>query len=632
MALTAALAEEHYDSLIGKLENQDVITHSYPIAGVTTQQNCDNSVGLDYFGFLKDVEKKKTRVYAFFDLVQPWQEPDGFKLDDWVELIKKKGNQKVMELPDGLRPAEPLPNGATMSIVVVPARGENPPSLLKYIVVLKPITGAQALRLVVGKCLCSPWRPDTLGSKKAVMSLLCRLEGKRWLYASLKERQIAEVKSSSKSSWEPSAAELAAGMAFINSKAKYLGISDNQQFLWVLTNVRDPASPIYGWPEGKVEKACANLARGKSQADYETFYPLCIMDLKRVWYTKILPLVVPYLASFGLLVAGAAGKGKTQVAKMLAKALGTWRIESNSELMDFVSGWRRGSQIDVFRDTPGTLWEGILLDDPHPGIDCLCVELLKAFLDVGESSLCDARYTPAKFEKNQFRTILCNDWKADLEPSAHSEVNDEKFQAMIGPVFGSVPEAHKMAVLKRAVTVVAGNNAVYVRLPSQHTGQKIHVFREDGVADDWLSPTNKKALAAYRDGREVEYDGFGANVKRQQELIHQWMLNPIAPDAHAEPDAQEHESRWRDAWQLTAEEAEAMIKKLQDENAALKQQEAMVKELQRENAALKQQLELLDGVEKRRKQPNHSLDDPDAAPEMEMSPEDDEMEELPPDE
>ena len=75
-----------------------------------------------------------------------------------------------------------------------------------------------------------------------------------------------------------------------------------------------------------------------------------------------------------------------------------------------------------------------------------------------------------------------------------------------------------------------------------------------------------------------------------------------------------------------------MIKKLQDENAALKQQGGMVKELQHENAALKQQLELLDGVEKRRKQPNHTLDDPDAAPEMEMSPEDDEMEELPPEE
>ena len=156
IALTPASAEERYDSLTRELESQDLITLSYPIAGETTQENCDRSVGLDHFGFLKEVEKNSSRVYAFFDLAQPWQAPQGFNLDEWVDLIKKNGNQKVMELPDGLRPAEPLPNGATMSVALVPARGENPPSLLKCIVLLKPITGAQALHFVVGKCLCFP--------------------------------------------------------------------------------------------------------------------------------------------------------------------------------------------------------------------------------------------------------------------------------------------------------------------------------------------------------------------------------------------------------------------------------------------------------------------------------------------
>ena len=86
---------------------------------------------------------------------------------------------------------------------------------------------------------------------------------------------------------------------------------------------------------------------------------------------------------------------------------------------------------------------------------------------------------------------------------------------MIQPAFGCAPPAHKMAVLKRAVTIVAGNNAVYVRLPSEKLEQSIHAFWEDAVAEDWLASTHKKALSAYREGREIEYEGFSDNIERE---------------------------------------------------------------------------------------------------------------------
>ena len=91
------------------------------------------------------------------------------------------------------------------------------------------------------------------------------------------------------------------------------------------------------------------MQKNKSQADPEYFFPLTVMALKAVRYTKILPKIVPFLLSHGLFIAGRPGVGKTQVAKILAMAFGRWRAQTTPG----DAGWRRGSQIDVFTQSIG---------------------------------------------------------------------------------------------------------------------------------------------------------------------------------------------------------------------------------------------------------------------------------------
>lgn len=309
------------------------------------------------------------------------------------------------------------------------------------------------------------------------------------------EKRVKEV-------WEPTPTEIDAGIEFININAP-MGNSKNQQLSWILKEIRKEASPIFKWPIGTVKEAAVNKMKNKSQADPETFFPMCIFDLQDVFVAKILPLIVPKLLSCGLFVLGHAGVGKTQLAKILAMAMGRyWKNKKNLEAA--MPGWRRGTMMDVFRETPGQLCEAILLDDPKPSVPNLDAETLKSFLDVGEDGHGDSRYTPAKFCRNQLRCILCNDWDNDAEPQeAWAGIPEEDFMKMMEPALRGAHGDHRQAILKRAVVIIAGHRAVYIRLPSESANQPIHVFCDDAVGLDWLTPDNKSFLNAYRLGEQV---------------------------------------------------------------------------------------------------------------------------------
>ena len=599
--MNSSTVEAYFDTLVEASPESNVDCRSYPRASV--REHTEDSVTIEHLIHLPAFEKKR-RVYTIFDIFE-WDGPelveDGqapvYPNVDFTQHaadITTHGVKKCMELPEGLKPASALPAGAAMSIVVCSPHDGRKRWVVKHIAFKQPVAASAAEALLVGSGKLVPYRANTAGMKKAAYMLLNQLDGTRMLYFNVvakadsqSQRSAAPALARGSSKWDNlSVDEIYEGMEYINKHAKNLTDGNNARYQWVLTKIRDPESPICGWPEVKVEKAINNLQKFKAMADAEVFFPLNIMDLKPTWCNQILPLIVPLLASFGLFILGAAGVGKTQLAKILAMAFGRWRSTKVEDASMMVLGWRRGSSIDVFRETPGTLLEAILFDDPVPGIDCLSVELLKSFLDVGENTLCDARYTPAKFVRNQLRVLLCNNWDATAEPQALMQCNDEQtFMKMIQPAIGYVPHAHKMAVLKRSVTIVAGARGVYVRLPSEHVGQPIHVFRDDDVAADWLKSEHKAALNDYREGREVKYDGFVQNVEREQALMEQWMSSPGGASAEMMC-----EERWRQEWELTQEEA------LAKENADLR---AKIDELVRANQDLQRQLAEVQPVRRR---------------------------------
>ena len=136
---------------------------------------------------------------------------------------------------------------------------------------------------------------------------------------------------------------------------------------------------------------------------------------------------------------------------------------------------------DVFRQKPGEVQEGICMDDPTlPKID---IEDIKSYGDSGYHGHNDARYNPPKWAKNQLHTLNSNSWVERGEPPLTAELKapHDKFMDMVGSTFGHVADSHKMGAFKRYVSLVIGNNALYVRLPSERKDVPIYRFAEEDV-------------------------------------------------------------------------------------------------------------------------------------------------------
>ena len=221
--------------------------------------------------------------------------------------------------------------------------------------------------------------------KVAFLHMLSQVPGQHWLRQGLQakpQKAPALCKPDGDSKWNPDEEDLRVGIQHINQYAP-LSNSKNEQYLWVLLNVRrDPESPLHGWPEHVVLKACANRTTGNSQAEPEWFFPL-LNDLNEEFLEKVVPLVIPRMTSFGLMILGKAGIGKTPAAQIMSMAVARHLVHSRG--LDGLPGYRKSKQIDGFRERPGEVQVPVLLDDPNLG--AINLEDLKSFLDVGENCL-----------------------------------------------------------------------------------------------------------------------------------------------------------------------------------------------------------------------------------------------------
>ena len=363
--------------------------------------------------------------------------------------------------------------------------------------------------------------------KKAFLYLLSRIPGEMWMTQALGQKSITKVKTNSdgEMKWDPSPEELRAGIEHINNHAP-LANAKNEQFLWSLLNIRDKDCPICGWPLHIVGKACGNRATGNSQSEPEYFFPLLLRDLNSEFQRTVVPMILPTLLSFGLIILGKPGIGKTPAAIIImVMAVARYLIQTRN--MDgYFPGWRRSKQIDGFRERPGEIHIPVILGDPLlPSIN---VEDIKSFLDVGENGLVDALYRAAKFVRNQCRVLLNNEWSPEEEPEyvGLPMITWKQFLAMFQPALNDSPMPHIKATLKRASVIIAGNNAIYVRLASEHQSQKIHCINNSGITEDWLQPTNKPHYDHYKKGQHTKYQDFDRYVEEETDFVSELLASP----------------------------------------------------------------------------------------------------------
>jgi hypothetical protein len=175
--------------------------------------------------------------------------------------------------------------------------------------------------------------------------------------------------------------------------------------------------------------------------------------------------------------------------------------------------------MDNFNKRASKVCEAIFLDDP--GLANLCLSMLKQLFSVAEDSSGQARYNPVKLCKNGMRGVADNEFDAEDEPAPDNRttITSEEAMKLCNKPFGGRGQAHVMAVLKRTITVIAGNHAVYIRFPSKETDATMHRVAFDEFAKEWLQEKNKKYYGLYKRGVESYPEDYDEHLDKEQEFV-----------------------------------------------------------------------------------------------------------------
>ena len=265
----------------------------------------------------------------------------------------------------------------------------------------------EALQLSKGEVHTCLWRDaGSWAQKKAVQLLLDRLPGIHAKCIHVPQKRANAPMGEHNAKWNPSREELHQGISYINAAVEHMDPQDGENELleWVTAEVRDPGSKIFGWPTTFVEKATKNRVSRNGGATRQFFYPLVARkDLKPVISNHVLPLIVPWLRIYGMIICGWPGRGKTQFGKMIALMMGRYWI-SVKQATGKVPSWRRGKKIERFQKMIQEQWETLLLDDPQ--LETIGYEDVKAFLELRDAGSGDGRYNDAKYCLNALRCLL----------------------------------------------------------------------------------------------------------------------------------------------------------------------------------------------------------------------------------
>ena len=287
------------------------------------------------------------------------------------------------------------------------------------------------------------------------------------------------------------------GWAFIQEHGE-LDKGDLKQLKWIHHHINTEGSPIHGWQERLVQKALDSLANDTTVAKLCTRYDLTITDIEPD-VRDILEEIVPCLRDHALWLLGEAGRGKTPLGRIVAMMFSRFHGGTGS--------FRTSADLDFFKGIPFTKCVPALYDDGSIGGEE--VKKLKAFTDVGDDeSMTRARWTSAKFVRNQLRIVLDNAYNPDAEPSDNDTkqaltVSHDDFFLMVRPALGSMPKTDAMAIFKRSAFIIFGRKHITFRLPSE---KQISAHRIRWNKTDIILDTSKPKLKNYKEGGPAPAD------------------------------------------------------------------------------------------------------------------------------
>lgn len=428
--------------------------------------------------------------------------------------ILAEGASGVLPPCLNLAAGKSLPHGANQGMVCR-NNADGTMTVLRVILFASPVLTAHAASLVPGEALVPVSRPGPWAVKKAFQWLLSRVAGFHISWASVTQKDTAVSRKGSAEDIPDD--EIDEGVDFIMQKCP-TDESEGEMSKWIWKCMKQSSgSKIAGWPEQRIRRIAENKRKASTSAPVQRFFPLTTMDLKPVWHKTMLPYMIPILLECGILLLGQPGVGKTPFFIALAMAFGRFRHSTRG---GGAPGWRRGKSWDDFRDRESEITVAAFLDDPTlPSLDLADV---KNFLTGDTGGTTRARYNDPRFVANQLKGLADNETDEQDEPFADNRttIRPEEFWSMIQKPFGYAKKTHILAILKRVITVYAGKNAVYVRLPHKSESGLVHRITEDDVTQDWLQhPGNKCFYGKFKNGLRELPPNFEENVELEQKMF-----------------------------------------------------------------------------------------------------------------
>eukprot|EP00438_Fugacium_kawagutii_P018364 Skav210909 [mRNA] locus=scaffold15:130393:132312:+ [translate_table: standard] len=405
--------------------------------------------------------------------------------------------------------------------------GNGQVNIMKALYMGRAVNFQVANSVVSGAGFVPVHRPGPWAVKKAVQWLLSKLGGHQVRWHSLQEKSAGSVVATPK--WNPSNQELEEGVDFINAHAPECD-ARNEQTLWILINTKaDSGTPIAGWPEGKARFMAQNKSKGLSGALSMTEFPLTTMSLKPFLRETLLPLIYPLLLNYGIMLLGSPGVEKTPFVIVLAMALGRYHIR-RAGCEGLKPGWRRAKSLDNFRHRVPVVHEGLFLDDPCRAK--VNIADLKSFMTTDEDGTVDPRYNDSRLARNQMRAFASNDLpqeRFECKPGA-SSISEDDFFSLLSDIFQGDREKDVLAVLKRSILFLFGNNALYLRLPSERKDAIVHRIDVEAVHQDLLADRDKPLYGKYKGGVMETGPTFDADVQKEQDMIEKGVASMIEHD------------------------------------------------------------------------------------------------------
>ena len=435
---------------------------------------------------------------------------------DAAQLGELVAKGKHADLPAAIAFKVPLPTDSKVDLLYYDLGGGQV-SILKVLYLPRPVTFQAANSMCSGDAFVPVFRAGPWNIKKGIQYLLPRLGGYQVRWHTLEEKQ-AMSSTTSKDKWNPPNIELEEGVAFINSHAPECD-ARNVQTLWILINIKtDSGTPIAGWPEAKVRNMAQNKSKGLAGAISMTAFPLTTFSLKPFLSDFLLPYLYPLLLNFGVMLLGCPGVGKTPFVIIMAMALGRYHVR-RSGCDGLQAGWRRAKSLDNFRHRAPVVHEALFLDDPSRAK--VSIADIKSFLTSDEDGTVDSRYNDTRLVRNQVRAFASNDLPEERfeSKSEASTISEQDFFSLLSDIFAGDKEKDVLAVLKRSIVFLFGNQALYLRLPSEQRNAIVHRIDMDGLHQDLLSDRDKPLYGKYKGGTFETGPTFDADVLKEERMV-----------------------------------------------------------------------------------------------------------------